>query len=427
MGYLKISLTYTLTVCVCSLLLSTVHSITNYEDLQALKHFKSVISPDSVSQGSCISSWDFSYDPCDNLFSDKFTCGFRCDNVTGESARVTELSLDQAGYTGQLSSLSFNFPYLETLDLSNNYFHGSIPDSVANMTRLRRLVLSRNSFEGPIPDSVGKLTLLEELYLDNNNLEGTIPSSFNSLKSSKRVELQGNKLNGELPELSKLSELNFLDFSDNQISGTLNPSKLPTSLLELSIRNNSLQGTIPNSVKDLNNLQVLDLSHNQLSNSVPSFLFTHPSLQQLTLSFNKFSTLSQPSLTEIYKSQLIAVDLSHNMLQGFLPLFMGLMPRLSALSLENNYLTGMIPTQYVLKTVVPGSETVAFERLLLGGNYLFGPIPGLLMEMEPGSANVDLGGNCLFRCPVSFFFCQSDDQKSVSECKTFGPVIPRTM
>ncbi|KAI5334061.1 hypothetical protein L3X38_024194 [Prunus dulcis] len=64
----------------------------------------------SVSPGSCISSWDFKLDPCDNLFSDRFTCGFRCDLVDSATSRLTELSLDQAGYSGSLSSISENLP-----------------------------------------------------------------------------------------------------------------------------------------------------------------------------------------------------------------------------------------------------------------------------------------------------------------------------
>ena len=46
-----------------------------------------------------------------------------------------------------------------------------------------------------------------------------------------------------------------------------------------------------------------------------------------------------------------------------------------ALSLENNKFTGMIPTQYAIKVVVPGTGVSPFVRLFLGGNYLFGVIP----------------------------------------------------
>lgn len=92
--------------------------------------------------------------------------------------------------------------------------------------------------------------------------------------------------------------------------------------------------------------------------------------------------------------------------------------------MENNLFTGMIPTQYAIKVAVPGIGISQFQRLLLGGNYLFGPIPGPFLGLEPGLVNLNLGDNCLYRCPFSLFFCQDAVQKSVDECRKFSPVIP---
>uniref|UniRef100_A0A5B7B699 Disease resistance R13L4/SHOC-2-like LRR domain-containing protein n=1 Tax=Davidia involucrata TaxID=16924 RepID=A0A5B7B699_DAVIN len=426
MGNFYISMPSLILLITVAELLFEAHSTTYWEDIEVLKQFKNGLDPDSVSQGSCLSSWDFTLDPCDNLYSDKFTCGFRCDVVVSSTSRVTELALDQAGYAGSLTSTSWNLPYLQTLDLSHNFFTGPIPDSLANMTRLQRLSLSSNSLYGSIPTSIGSLPSLEELYLDNNNLQGTIPSSLNGLKNLKRLELQGNKFNGEFPDLGQLSNLYFLDTSDNDISGGL-PANFPISLVEISMRNNEIEGNIPANIMSLVYLQVMDLSHNKLSGSVPASLFNHPSLQQLTLSYNQFGSVQEPGNTG-QQSELIAVDLSNNELRGLLPTFMGWMPKLSALSLENNKLSGMIPTQYAVKLsmVVPGVSMSPLERLLLGGNYLYGAIPGQLIQMKPGSVTVRLGDNCLYRCPLRFFFCQGGLQKSLMECKSFGPLIPRT-
>lgn len=375
-----------------------------------------------MTPGSCLNSWDFSVDPCDNLGGEKFTCGLRCDVVISSVSRVTELALDQWNYSGSLTSLYWNLPYLQTLDLTNNGFTGSLPESLSNLTRLQRLGLSRNSLTGSIPSSLGSLSNLEELYLDNNFLEGTVPQSLNGLKNLKRLELQGNKLTGAFPEMGQLNNLNYIDVSDNSISGEL-PATFPASLIELAMRNNSIEGNIPASLTGLNFLQVIDLSHNKLSGSVPASLFTHPSLEQLTLSYNQFGSVQEPG-NSFLNSQLIAADLSNNEIHGLLPGFMGLMPKLSSLSLENNKLSGMIPTQYALKMVFPGQGVMQFERLLLGGNYLFGPIPGPMLDLKPGSVTVRLGDNCLYRCPLRLFFCGGGEQKSLSECQAFGPIIP---
>ncbi|XP_028080872.1 uncharacterized protein LOC114282393 [Camellia sinensis] len=79
------------------------NSITFWQDTEALREFKNGLDPNSVRPGSCLSSWDFTLDPCDNLF----TCGFRCDLVISTMSRVTELALDQAGYVGSLASTSW--------------------------------------------------------------------------------------------------------------------------------------------------------------------------------------------------------------------------------------------------------------------------------------------------------------------------------
>ncbi|KAK6150583.1 hypothetical protein DH2020_015515 [Rehmannia glutinosa] len=368
------------------------HSATHWQDVQVLKQLKSTITPSSIPPGSCIDSWDFTIDPCDNLFSDKFTCGFRCDAVSNSStSRVTELALDSAGYSGSLSAVDWALPYLQNLDFSNNFFTGPIPSSFSRLTRLNRLALSHNSLTGSVPASLGSLASLEEMYLDNNLLTGQIPLSLNGLMNLKRLEIQGNKLNGDFPDLSRLGSLNFLDASDNAISGEL-PAALPPSLIELAARNNQIEGNIPATVANLAFLQVMDLSHNKLSGSVPAGLFTHPSLEQLTLSYNRFGSVQVPGNSGL-TSQLISVDLSNNEIRGFLPGFMGLMPRLSALSLENNKFSGFIPTQYVLKVLETGTGQgmAQFERLLLGGNYLFGPIPAGFLELKEGSVRVRLG------------------------------------
>lgn len=396
-------------------------SATHWEDVQVLKQLKSAITPSSIPAASCIDSWDFSVDPCDNLFTDKFTCGLRCDVVSDDStSRVTELALDSAGYSAALSAVSWSLPFLQNLDFSNNNLSGPIPDSLSRLTQLQRLALSHNSLSGSIPDSLGSLAHLQEMYLDNNMLTGAIPSTLNALNTLTRLQLQDNRLSSEFPDLSQLTNLNFLDASDNNLSGELPPA-LPPSLIELVMRNNQIEGNIPASAASLAWLQVVDLSHNKLSGSVPASLFTHPSLEQLTLSYNQFGSVQVPGNSGL-TSPLISVDLSNNQIRGLLPGFMGLMPRLSALSLENNEFTGPIPSEFVMKVLSPGSGQL--ERLLLGGNYLFGAIPGGFLDLKAGSLTVRLGDNCLYRCPVRFFFCEGGVQKSLTQCRAFGPIIP---
>ncbi|XP_055834772.1 LRR receptor-like serine/threonine-protein kinase RGI3 [Solanum dulcamara] len=391
-------------------------------DIQGLKDVKNRINPKSISSGSCLGSWNFSVDPCDHIFTDRFTCGFRCDLIVSGFYRVTEISLDQAGYSGSLPN-SLNLPHLEILDMSYNSLSGSIPKSVSNLTRLRRLSFSKNSFTGPITSSIGSLFRLQELFLDNNKFTGSIPESFKGLVNIKRFELQQNNISGELPDLNQLRNLIFLDLSDNRLAGNFFTTNLPDSMIELSVRNNYLHGEFPLNFDELRFLQVLDLRHNLLSGMIPAVLFHHSSLQQLTLSHNNFTFLQVPEDLG-FRSKLIAIDLSYNNLRGLLPAFLASMPELSALNLEHNKFSGMIPMQYAVKVVVPRNHTASFERLLLGGNYLFGPIPGPLLGLKPGSFDVSLVDNCLYMCPDTVYICHGGYQKSYLDCKTFGPMIP---
>ncbi|KAL9234709.1 hypothetical protein vseg_009547 [Gypsophila vaccaria] len=405
---------------ICVLCLVVANATTHPRDIVALMSLKQGLDLTSITLGSCLNSWDFSMDPCDNLFGAHFTCGLRCDFSLSGLRRVTEITLDSAGYSGSLFSATWNFPYLHTLDLSGNSFSGSIPESFSNLVRLRRLSLSKNSFSFPIPYSLGSLPYLEELYLDNNQLSGCIPPSLNKLSNLKRLELQQNHLSGEFPYLGSLKSLYFLDVSDNNISSLgPNPLSLPSSLISFSMRDNKLIGEMPGKFLHMQFLEVLDLSYNQLSGPISAEIFQHPSLQQLSLCHNCLSSVENPPANKIVSGKMVAIDLSYNEIDGLLPKFLAVFPNLSALSLEHNRFTGMIPSGYAAKVA-----KASFHRLLLGGNYLFGPIPGLLRRVKPGSVNVSLVDNCLRTCPDKYFFCKGGDQKSVLQCKSFKHTIP---
>ncbi|CAA7403726.1 unnamed protein product [Spirodela intermedia] len=434
-------MTWLLTAVAVVLFLGDAAAKTHPADADALRLLKAALDPASIAPGSCLSSWDFTAaDPCDALSSgEQFTCGFRCDaGDPAGLARVTDISLEAAGYAGNLSPAVWTLPYLQTLDAADNQLSGSVPPPPLSLDlrQLRRIALSRNAFSGEIP--VGDLPSLEELYLDGNALSGPIPAAIASLRSLQRLELQMNDISGWFPDFSPLSSLTYLDASDNAISGRVLPAAaLPPSLLKLSARNNSLQGPLPpDFTAGIPNLQVLDLSHNRLSGRVPAALFVHPALQQLNLAFNRFTSLEsspqwwQPAAAST--SGLVAVDLGHNRLRGPLPLgWVRAMPRLASLTMEDNLLTGMIPAEYAAR--VPGARgggdrgspaETPLSRLLLGGNYLYGPIPAPLMAVKEGEAAVSLVDNCLFQCPRSFFFCHGRDQKQTATCRDFNPVIP---
>ncbi|XVF16995.1 hypothetical protein REPUB_Repub10bG0078900 [Reevesia pubescens] len=104
MGTFKFFVSSLLLLVVVDRVLPRAESKTYWGDIEVLKQLKNGVDPNSVSRGSCLSSWDFTVDPCDSLFSEKFTCAFRCDLTVSGLSRVTGVSLDSAGYVGSLSS-----------------------------------------------------------------------------------------------------------------------------------------------------------------------------------------------------------------------------------------------------------------------------------------------------------------------------------
>ena len=97
---------------------------------------------------------------------------------------------------------------LETLNLNENEFDGSIPEELGLLTQLEQLRLDANDFVGEIPTELGSLTELIVLGLGKNNLTGVVPEEFAALTSLQVFRVEDNKLSGTLPiQLLNLREL----------------------------------------------------------------------------------------------------------------------------------------------------------------------------------------------------------------------------
>jgi Leucine-rich repeat (LRR) protein len=89
---------------------------------------------------------------------------------------------------------------LTCLDLSNNSFHGEIPEEIRILKSLIVLTLSHNNFLGQIPSSLSDLTELESLDLSSNLLSGEIPPQLSRLTFLAVMNLSYNHLEGMIPQ-----------------------------------------------------------------------------------------------------------------------------------------------------------------------------------------------------------------------------------
>ncbi|XP_034212920.1 receptor-like protein 6 [Prunus dulcis] len=256
-------------------------------------------------------------------------------NLTGyfpESNWSSPLEMLDLSYTRILVDwhhLTRNFKSLRDLYLNNCSFVGSYPAFLGNLTQIMRLDLSSNSFGGQIPWSFFlNLESLVSLNLGGNNYVG--------------LYLRNNKLDGQIPRsIFELENLHYLDLSSNQLSGNIIEFQ-SRSLSRLGLSDNKLDGQIPRSIFELEKVTDLDLSSNNLSGTVEFEKFSKlQSLMWLNLSFNHLS-LSFNHLRNNTWPQLQLLDLSSCNISEF-PYFLRAAPNLHTLSLSHNRIQANIP------------------------------------------------------------------------------------
>ena len=121
----------------------------------------------------------------------------------------------------------------------------------------------------PDPTVTGYVT---SVHLGNQNLIGTIPKEVTSLSSLELLDFSYNQLTGTIPsEIANFAPtLERLSLFHNQLSGTIPPELGSlTSLIEVSLYVNQLTGTIPPEIGNLVNVRTVSLYDNQLTGTIP--------------------------------------------------------------------------------------------------------------------------------------------------------------
>nr|BAK08191.1 predicted protein [Hordeum vulgare subsp. vulgare] len=105
---------------------------------------------------------------------------------------------------------------LTVIDLSNNQFDGTIPESLGRLTSLHVLNMSGNAFTGDIPQEFGRMVQLESLDLSQNQLFGDIPEALTNLTFLGILNLSNNQLVGRIPRSGQ-----FATFENNSFEGNM--------------------------------------------------------------------------------------------------------------------------------------------------------------------------------------------------------------
>jgi len=269
---------------------------------------------------------------------------------------------------------------LNKLDISTNYYFGTIPASIGSgsMNKLTELYLENLELDGSITPELFSLSKLEKLYIGINYLEGTLPIEISNAKNLQFFRAQNNyrerESNGRLiskgvigsipTTIAKLSRLEDLRLENNYISGTL-PSDMGDLeyLARVQLELNLIRGQLPTSLESLTYLKTFTASGNYMDGPLPNELRSSMNMTTLHLHDNAFT--------------------------GTIPTQWGSMTELTSLDLSYNELTGEVPTEY--------GNLIKLEKLYLEWNKLYGFMPEevcLLKEDDDIGSLDKLVANC---------------------------------
>lgn len=168
-------------------------------------------------------------------------------------------------------------------------------------------------------------------------------------------------------KLGSSISISHINLTSRKLKGTLqyfNFTSFP-NLLSLDLSNNSLYGTIPESIGNLANLNILYLNINQLTGSIPPTIGNLTKLTGFHLSLNHLSGHIPREIGKM--SSLTDLKLPMNNLSGPLPAEISNLTSMKILLMGNNRLSGYLP-----RRVCPGG---LLERLSVHTNHFIGPIP----------------------------------------------------
>ncbi|XP_061356429.1 receptor-like protein 51 [Gastrolobium bilobum] len=148
------------------------------------------------------------------------------------------------------------------------------------------------------------------------------------------------KASGLYVVLGHMSKLKTLTISHANLTGSL-PNHIHSNLTHIDFSGNQLKGSIPPSITMLDGLEILNLSSNGLKGEIPSSIGDLISLKNLSLASNSFSGSIPDSISAI--PGLVHMDLSSNQFNGTIPKFISEMRNLRYLNLANNNLRGVVP------------------------------------------------------------------------------------
>ncbi|KAK9077263.1 hypothetical protein SSX86_005600 [Deinandra increscens subsp. villosa] len=295
------------------------------------------------------------------------------------------LELYNNGLSGILPVGLSSLVNLAQFDVSTNNLHGDLSE-LKNLTRMESLQLFENSFSGTIPQEFGEFKFLKQFSIYDNKFIGELPAKIGSWAEFEYIDVSQNYLSGGIPpEMCKMGKMTKLLMLENNFTGGLPENYAGcSSLIRLRVSNNSLSGRVPDGIWSLPNLSMIDLEMNQFEGPLPANIGEARSLAQIFLANNRFSGELPMEISNV--SSLVEIELSSNQFSGEIPATIGGLKKLSNIRLQDNMFSGAIPESL--------GSCVSLSEINLASNSLSGQIPDNLGSLA--SLNLlNLSGNKL--------------------------------
>ena len=224
------------------------------------------------------------------------------------------------------------------------------------------------------------------------------------------INLDTNFMEGIIPStISQIDDLVLLDLNGNSLQGNIPEEVNQLSDLEfLVLNNNQIEGSIPLTIGSLTKLKRIVLFDNQLTGEMPTNLNNLDNLEWLMLSNNQLTGSIPSNISQM--DNLLVLWLSGNELSGNIPEEITGMSNLINLFLQENNLTGEIPDNI-------GSLS-NIDKLLLYDNNLEGCFPpsldnlcGIGESNDPSESGYNFSGNNLLPFNGDYLrICNGEDQ-----------------
>ncbi|KAM0063239.1 putative protein kinase RLK-Pelle-DLSV family [Helianthus debilis subsp. tardiflorus] len=205
------------------------------------------------------------------------------------------------------------------------------------------------------------------------------------------ISLKGQSLAGTLPpEFTNLPNLLNIDLTRNYLSGTIPPAwGSMGKILNISMIGNRLTGSIPKELGNISTLTTLSVEDNLMSGTIPEELGNLASIERLFLNSNSFSGTLPASFANL--TTIKEFRIGGNNFSGKIPDYIGRWQSLKSLRMQASGLEGPIPWRITLLANLsdlrisdlggtaalcpPFVNTTSFKTLILRNCNLFGNLP----------------------------------------------------